>query len=400
MAAGRAAESGADVLLLEKMEHPGRKLAITGKGRCNLTNTTELPEFIEHFGKSGRFLHQAFHRFFTRDLMAFFETRGLPLTVERGRRVFPASGKAPDVVKTLLRWIRELGVKIRPASPVNSLILNRGRVTGVTCGNAEIAGDAVILATGGASYPATGSTGDGYVLARSAGHKIIPIRPALVPLTICGTDAMEMAGLTLRNVKVRMYVNGKKAGTHFGEMGFTSIGITGPVILGLSGAAVDALNKGHKVTLSVDLKPALDDAKLDARLLRDLSARSREPLNTLLRGLLPREMVPVCIRYLQIPPDKTGAYITADERKHLRIWLKNYRIDISDHRPLAEALITAGGVNTREIDPKTMASRFTQGLYIIGELLDIQADTGGYNLQAAFSTGWLAGQSAAAGKTN
>jgi len=399
MAAGRAAESGADTFLLEKMKHPGRKLAITGKGRCNLTNVAELSEFIEHFGKSGRFLHQAFHRFFTGELMSFFETRGLPLTVERGGRVFPASGKAPDVVRTLLRWVRQLGVKVQSGAPASTLVLNGGHVTGVICNGVKIPGDAVILSTGGTSYPATGSSSDGYALAESAGHSIVPIRPALVPLTLSGNNTKEMAGLTLRNVRVCMHVNGKKARTLFGEMGFTPHGVTGPVILTLSGAAVDALKKGYKVTLAVDLKPALDDAKLDARLLRDLATRAREPFGSLLRGLLPREMVSACIGHLHIPADKTGAHITADERRRLREWLKNYRLEITGHRPITEALITAGGVNTREIAPKTMASRITKGLYITGELLDIQADTGGYNLQAAFSTGWLAGQSAAAGET-
>jgi len=399
MAAGRAAESGADTLLLEKMRRPGRKLAITGKGRCNLTNIAELSEFIGHFGKSGRFLHQAFHRFFTPDLMSFFEARGLSLAVERGRRVFPASGKAPDVVRVLLQWIRQLGVELQSDAPASTLILNGGRVTGVICRGVKIPGDAVILATGGVSYPATGSTGDGYTLAESAGHSIIPVRPALVPLTVSGTGMKEMAGLTLRNIRVHLYVNGKKTRTIFGEMGVTPRGVTGPVILTLSGSAVDALNSGCKVALSVDLKPALDDEKLDARLLRDLTARAREPFRSLLRGLLPREMIPVCIGHLHIPPDKTGAHITADERKRLRAWLKDYRLEITGHRPIAEAPVTAGGVNTREIDPKTLASRITEGLYITGELLDIQADTGGYNLQAAFSTGWLAGQSAAAGET-
>ena len=400
MAAGKAAESGAETLLLEKMNRPGRKLSITGKGRCNLTNVSEIPEFIEHFGKSGRFLRQAFHRFFTPDLMAFFETLGLPLTVERGRRVFPASGKATDVVRVLLRWTRRMGVKIKPDSPVSALIIKGGRVTGVVSGDTIISADAVILATGGASYPATGSTGDGYAMAESAGHRIVPIRPALVPLTTSGNDAGKMAGLTLRNVRVRMFFNGKKKLKAFGEMGFIPDGITGPVILTLSGAAVDALNRGEKVTLSIDLKPALDDAKLDARLRRDLAARSGEPLKSLLRGLIPREMVPVCIDHLHLSPAKIGGQITADERKRLRLWLKDYRLEVTGYHPLSEALITAGGVDTQEIDPKTMASRLIRGLYMTGELLDIQADTGGYNLQAAFSTGWLAGQSAATGEAD
>ncbi len=395
IAAGQAALSGADTLLLEKMKRPGRKLCITGKGRCNITNIAEVPDFISHFGKTGRFLRQAFSRYFNTDLMDFLEELGVELVTERGGRVFPVSGKATDVVSALSRWVEQCGVQVTHSSSVDELSLCEGRVTGVVSRGKEIPCDAVILATGGASYPATGSTGDGYRLAESAGHRIVPIRPALVPLETAGDLAGRMDGLNLRNIKVRMFVNGKKIKEAFGELVFAEFGVTGPVILTLSGEAVDALQHGHAIELAIDLKPALDEKKLDARLLRDFAARGKEPIHSLLRALLPREMVPICLERTEIPPDRIANSITAKERRRLRTWLKDFRLDVTGHRPFTEAIVTAGGIDTREIDPRTMESRLTEGLFLAGELIDIQADTGGYNLQAAFSTGWLAGCSAA-----
>lgn len=397
MAAGQAAEARADTLLLEKMERPARKLCIAGKGRCNITNIAELPDFIAHFGKTGNFLRQAFWRFFTPDLMDFFKGLGLELVTERGGRVFPASGKASDVLAVLLQWLERCGVQIKLSSKVDELIISDERIKGVVSRGREILCDAVILATGGASYPATGSTGDGYRLAVSAGHGIVPIRPALVPLETSGDAARKMAGLNLRNVNVHMLVNSKKRKKAFGEMIFTEFGVTGPVILTLSGEAVDAMRDGHKVALSVDLKPALDEKKLAARLLRDIASRGKEQVNSLLRGLLPREMIPVCLNITEIPPDRQASRISAKERRRLLTWLKDFRLEVTGYRPFAEAIVTAGGIDTVELDPRTMESRLTKGLFIAGELLDIQADTGGYNLQAAFSTGWLAGDSAAQG---
>jgi predicted Rossmann fold flavoprotein len=397
MAAGQAAEGGVDTLLLEKMKRPARKLCITGKGRCNITNIVELPDFIAHFGKTGRFLHQAFWRFFTPDLMDFFKALGLELVTERGGRVFPASGRALDVLEVLLQWLERSGVQIELSSKVDGLTMINQRITGVVSRGREIPCDAVILATGGASFPATGSTGDGYRLAESAGHNVVPIRPALVPLETSGDAAGIMAGLNLRNINVRMLVNNKRRKEAFGEMIFTEFGVTGPVILTLSGEAVDAMRDGHKIALSIDLKPGLDKKKLDARLLRDIASRGKEQVRSFLRGLLPREMVPVCLNLTEIPPDGQASRISAKERRRLLTWLKDFRLEVIGYRPLAEAIITAGGVDTREVDPKTMESRLTKGLFIAGELLDIHADTGGYNLQAAFSTGWLAGRSAAQG---
>jgi predicted Rossmann fold flavoprotein len=259
----------------------------------------------------------------------------------------------------------------------------------------EIRCDAVILAVGGASYPATGSTGDGYLLAESAGHTIVPIRPALVPLEISGDIPSRLAGLTLRNINLAMIINGKSQKKAFGELEFSESGVTGPITLSISNNAVDALREGHKVDLSIDLKPALDQNKLDARLLRDISARSKETFKVFLRDLLPAQMIPVCGELTGIPLDLIISNMTAKQRGRLRTWLKDFRLEVTGHRPFTEAIITAGGVNTREINPRTMESVKTKGLFIAGELLDIQADTGGYNLQAAFSTGWLAGISAA-----
>ncbi len=395
MAAGQAAELGAETLLLEKMKRPGNKLRITGKGRCNLTNVTPLSEFIVHFGPNGRFLRQAFSRFFTPELVTFFEELGVRTVTERGGRVFPASDRAQDVVDALVRWVGERGVTLRARLPVKQLLVEGGRVVGVLAAKRVYRADGVIVATGGVSYPATGSTGDGYQLVASVGHSIVPIRPALVPLETAGDVAPRLQGLSLRHVTVRVWVNGKKQAEVFGEMLFTHFGLSGPIVLSLSGRIVDALRQGQGVVLAIDLKPALDERKLDARLLRDLDMHGKQQFRTLLEALLPRKLIPVCIDLTSISPYKVGHQITAQERRRLRTWLKDFRLEVTGYRPFAEAIITAGGVDTREIDPRTMASRLVEGLYFAGEVLDVDADTGGYNLQAAFSTGWLAGRAAA-----
>ena len=398
MAAGRAAEAGAETLLLEKMRRPGRKLEITGAGRCNLTNVSPLAEFIEHFEPNGRFLRQAFSQFFASELVDFFSERGLATVTERGGRVFPASGRAKDVVETLCRWVAERGVTVGTLSPVRRLLVDGHRVVGVGLPRGRVhRADAVVLATGGASYPATGSTGDGYELARSVGHKVVPIRPALVPLETAGRTARDLQGLSLKNVTLSARMDGKKQAQAFGEMLFTHFGLSGPIVLALSRKVVDALRAGEKVAVSIDLKPALDERQLEARLLRDLTAHGRQKFGTLLKGLLPRKLIPVCAESTGISPDKLAHQVTAPERKRLRVWLKDFRLDVTGHRPFEEAIITAGGVDTREVDPRTMASRLVDGLYLTGEVLDIDGDTGGYNLQAAFSTGWVAGRCAAIG---
>ena len=395
MASGQAAGLGADTLLLEKMHRPGRKLGITGKGRCNLTNVASLPEFISHFGSNGIFLRQAFHRFSNDELEAFFEDLDVPTVVERGGRVFPASGQARDVVDALTGWMRKQGVVVRRKVSVDGLLIEGRKVRGVCDSRGETyPADAVIIATGGVSYPATGSTGDGYRLARSAGHSIVPLRPALIPLETEGDVAPRLQGLSMRNVNIRVLVDGGEQDEAFGEMLFTHFGLSGPVILSLSGRVTDALDMGGRVTISIDLKPALDEHKLDERLLRDLDAHGKRKFQTLLEDLLPGKLIPVCMELTEIPPDRRGHQITAGERGRLRAWLKDFRLEVTGTRPISEAVITAGGINTEEIDPRTMASRIVSGLYFAGEVMDIDADTGGYNLQAAFSTGWLAGRSA------
>ena len=394
LAAGQAALSGADVLLLEKMKKPGNKILISGKGRCNITNDSDVHNHLSHFNRSGRFLHQAFARFFVPQLMEFFTENGLQLKTERGNRVFPANGKAQDVLHTLLRWLQQTGVKVECSKAVTGLHIEDDRVIGVFCGNQQIAADAVILATGGASYPATGSSGDGYNMARNAGHTIVPVRPALVPLVV-KNHLQSLAGLDLRNTGVRVFVNGKRKKVEFGDLSFTRSGIGGPVILTLSKFVIEQLDKNRQVSVILDLKPALDDNKLDARLQRDFSTRHTEELQSVLRGLLPQQVIPLCLEQTGLSSTMLAGTISAKERTILKDWLKNVSFEISGYRPVREAIATAGGIKVKEVNPNTMESLIVQGLYVTGELLDIDADTGGYNLQAAFSTGWLAGRSAA-----
>jgi predicted Rossmann fold flavoprotein len=403
MAAGQAAGMGARTLLLERMRRPARKLRISGKGRGNVTNMAPLPEFVACLN-NGRFLRNAFARFFNAELIGFLDELGVPTIAERGGRVFPASDRAQDVVDALVRWAKEQRVVLETRVRVRRLLVDGDRVVGVEASreagekrNGELSfwGDAVIVATGGASYPATGSTGDGYRLARSVGHTVVPVRPALVPLETAGDIASRLQGLSLHNVKLHVRADGHPLAEAFGEMLFTHFGVSGPIVLSLSRQVVDALREGHRVELSIDLKPALDETKLDARLLRDLDAHGKRQFRTLLKGLLPRMLIAVCIEQTGIPEDKVGHQITAQERGRLRTWLKGFRLQVTGYRGFEEAIVTAGGVDTREVDPRTMASRLVDGLYFAGEVLDVDADTGGYNLQAAFSTGWVAGRAAA-----
>ena len=398
MAAGKSALEGAETVLLEKMDRPGVKLRITGQGRCNMTNVDPVREAIKRFPAGGYFVRPALYSFSNDDLRAFFAERGVPTEVQRGGRIFPVSEDARDVVDALVGWIREWGVTLRTQSSVERLIVEGGRVTGVQVvdGRAYRA-DAVIIATGGASYPATGSSGDGYRLAESVGHTILPIRPALVPLETAGDVAPRLEGLSLRNVEASVWVAGSKEAGAFGEMLFTGFGVSGPIILTLSRTIVDALRAGRRVVLAIDLKPVLDHPTLDARILRDIDASPKRHVQNMLKGLLPSSLIPVCIDLTRIPAHKPVHQITAEERKRLRVWMKDFRLEVTDYRPLREAIVTAGGVDTAEVDPHSMASRLIKGLYFAGEVLDVDAETGGYNLQAAFSTGWVAGQAAAKG---
>ncbi len=394
MAAGQAAGLGANTVLLEKETAPGRKLRITGKGRCNLTNIAPLPEFIEHFGENGRFLRQAFNKFFSPDLVDFLKEMEVTIMTERGGRVFPENEDAQAVTDAMIQWVKLQGVSIRTKSPVGKLLVDHDSIMGVRIGDNELHADTVIIATGGMSYPATGSTGDGYRLAQSVGHTVVPVRPALVPLITAGSVAPRLQGLSLKNIRVRVYIDGKKRLEDFGEMLFTHFGLSGPIILTLSGAIVDAMREKKNVSLSIDLKPALDESKLDARLLRDLDTYGKRQFHTLLKGLLPKKLIPVCCDLIGISSEKINNQISAAERRKLRAWLKDFRFDINGHRQIKEAIVTAGGVDIREVNPRTMESLLIKGLFFAGEVLDVNGDTGGYNLQAAFSTGWLAGQSA------
>ncbi len=395
LAAGRAAELGMKVLVLEKMEREGRKLLITGKGRCNITNDAPISDFIAHVYPNGRVLKNAFSSFFSKDIIELLEKFGVKSTLERGGRYFPASNNAADVLRALLIWVKQLNVEIRCNQRVEKLIIENGLVSGVIVAGTERKSSKVIIATGGMSYSATGSNGDGYELARQVGHKIIKVRPALVPLETSGKTAQNLQGLNLKNVKAVVWINGKKAGEDFGEMIFTHFGLSGPIILTLSRIVVEELHKKSKVEITIDLKPALDEQKLDNRLIRDLNEHGKKKLVNIMKYWLPATMVPVFIDILNIDPQKECHQVDSKERKKIRHLLKNLPFKITNHRSFKEAIITSGGISTKEISTKTMESKIVSGLYFAGEVIDVDAETGGYNLQIAYSTGWLAGESCA-----
>ncbi len=400
MAAGRAAELGAEVTVLEKMNRPGRKLLISGKGRCNVTNTADLDDFIKHFPGSGRFLYSAFSRFGNQALMEFFEKAGVKLKAERGGRVFPESDNAGEVVRALIDYCRAGGVSFRFNTPAGSIESKDGRAAGVTCGlpgeSVFFPAGSIILATGGASYPGTGSTGDGYRLAEGLGHKVNPIYPSLVPLEVAEEWVPPLKGLALKNVRVTARFEGQDLGEEFGEMLFTHFGVSGPIILTLSRVVGQALRRHkHSVGLSIDLKPALPADELDSRILRDFKKYQRKQLKNALDDLLPQALIPVLISLSGIPEDLPVHQVSRLQRQRLVELLKGLSLTVVKTRSLHEAIVTAGGIDVREIDPRTMESRVIPGLYLAGEVIDIDAYTGGFNLQAAFSTGYLAGTAAA-----
>jgi predicted Rossmann fold flavoprotein len=394
LAAATAASRGAATTLLERMDRPGRKLRICGKGRGNIGNTAPLNDFLTHFGRNFRFLRPALAHFFTPDTVDLLDSLGVPTKEERGGRLFPVSDNAQDLVDAFVRHARTCGVTMRTGCRVGDI---RRLAEGfeVTFGSETLRADRVILATGGASYPATGSTGDGYDLAKRLGHGITAIAPALIPLVTAGDTAKRLQGLSLRNVRAELRVDGKKAAEQMGEMLFTHFGLSGPIILTLSKTAVQALEQGKETEIRIDLKPALESAKLDARLQRDLNGHGKMHLENLLRGLMPPKLIPVCLDQTGLAGDKPAHQVSSEERRRLRVWLKEMRFTVTGHRPLREAIVTAGGVSLAEVNPKTMQSRVCPGLYLAGEVLDMDADTGGFNLQAALSTGHLAGLSAA-----
>ena len=393
LAAGRAAELGGKVLILEKMRQEGRKLLLTGKGRCNITNNATIGDFITHVNPNGRFLRNALSQFFSTDIINLLNKQGVETILERGGRYFPASSKSADVLQALLKWVNKLNVEIRCGHRVEKLIVENETIKGIQASGQKFMARDIILATGGNSYPATGSNGEGHELARQVGHSIVKVRPALVPLETEGGVAQKLQGLTLKNAKAAVWVNNKKAAEDFGEMIFTHFGLSGPIILTLSRIVVDELDKNNKVEISIDLKPALDEQKLDRRLLRDLNEHGKKKISNVFRYWLPATMIPVFFDLLGLDPEKECHQISSKERKQIRYLLKNLRFRITNHRPFKEAIITAGGVSTNEISSKTMESKLVKGLYFAGEMINLDAETGGFNLQIAYSTGWLAGNS-------
>jgi predicted Rossmann fold flavoprotein len=398
LAAGKAAESGAKVLVLERMRTPGRKLLITGKGRCNITNMAPMSEFLSKVHPNGKFLKSAFSHFFSEDLLELLKQNGLETITERGDRVFPVTNKAIDVLNALLRWVNKYPVEFRYDCRVAELLFKDGTVTGVSVENGNslenISSRSVIICTGGKSYPATGSTGDGYKLAQSGGHKIEALHQALVPLETSGEVAGKLQGLSLKNVSAKLWINGKKNSEDFGEMLFTHFGLSGPIILTLSRIAVDALRSGSSVEISIDLKPALDEQKLDMRLIRDLNENGKKLLENAFKLWLPSSMIPLFFELLALDPKKECHQVSSKERRKIMLLMKEMRFKITGCRSFKEAIITAGGVSTAEVDSKTMESKLVKNLYFAGEVLDLDADTGGFNLQVAWSTGYVAGASA------
>jgi len=393
MAAGQAAAGGADVTLLEKNDRPGRKLLITGKGRCNITNATDTQGLIKNIPGNGRFLYSAFDMFDNHDLVRFFNRLGVETKVERGDRVFPVSDKAADVVDALARFCREQGVKIIYGQPVARITQQDGKVTGVvTRSDDAYQAEAVILATGGASYPGTGSTGDGYAMARELGHTIVAVKPALVPLETAEAWVKELQGLTLKNVRATAWAGGKALAEEFGEMIFTHFGISGPIILTISRKIAQAMEKGREIKVGINLKPAITQEQLDQRMQRDFTAFQKKQFKNSLGELLPKSLIPVIIRLSGISGDKPVHQVTKEERLQLVNLLQNLEVTITGTRPLKEAIVTAGGVSVKEIDPRSMESKLVGGLFFAGEIVDVDGYTGGFNLQIAFSTGYLAGK--------
>lgn len=390
MAAITAAKNGAKVTLVERNEKMGRKLYITGKGRCNVTNNASSREVLDNIPHGSRFLFSAMDRFPPEETMAFFQSLGVSLKTERGNRVFPVSDRATDIIDALTRELRRQKVT-NIHGRVTEILHQEGHVTGVTLEDGKtVPADTVILATGGASYPATGSTGDGYRLAAELGHTVTALRGSLVPLEENGTDCARMQGLALKNVQVKV-VNQKKKVAYegFGELLFTHFGLSGPLILSAS-AHLTKLDK-NQYTVIIDLKPALDEKKLDERLVRELREQSNKDFQNVLGKLLPRLMIPVIIERTGIPPETKAHDLTRGQRRQLLEQLKGFRVDIQGLRPVEEAIVTSGGVKTSEVNPTTMESKKVSGLYLAGELLDVDGYTGGFNLQIAWATGYAAG---------
>ena len=392
MAAVIAGREGAKVTLLEKMNYVGKKMGITGKGRCNITNACDMSEFIKNTPGNGKFLYGAYERFTNEDLLQLLHDAGLETKVERGGRVFPASDSALDVRNTFMKLMKHYGVDVHLEKPVKKLLVDDGVVTGVVTDKETYHADAVVIATGGKSYPATGSTGDGYILAAQVGHKITDIRPSLVPIVTEESWVKDLMGLSLRNVELSVVAKNKVQAKMFGEMMFTHFGITGPIVLSLSHTVGKLMRKKNIGTIGLDinLKPALSPETLDKRLQKDFDLYSKKQLINGMKDLLPSRLIPLIIELAGIDPQKPINQISKEERQQIGYMLQHMPLTVKGLRPVEEAIVTAGGISLKEFNPKTMESKLVKGLYGAGEVLDIDAFTGGYNLQAAFSTGYVA----------
>lgn len=392
MAAVIAGREGAKVTLLEKMNYVGKKMGITGKGRCNITNACDMSDFIKNTPGNGKFLYGAYERFTNEDLLQLLHDAGLETKVERGGRVFPASDSALDVRNTFMKLMKHYGVDVHLEEPVKKLLIDDGVVTGVVTDKETYHADAVVIATGGKSYPATGSTGDGYILAAQVGHTITDIRPSLVPIVTEESWVKDLMGLSLRNVELSVVAKNKVQAKMFGEMMFTHFGITGPIVLSLSHTVGKLMRKKNIGTIGLDinLKPALSPETLDKRLQKDFELYSKKQLINGMKDLLPSRLIPLIIELAGIDPQKPINQISKEERQQIGYMLQHMPLTVKGLRPVEEAIVTAGGISLKEFNPKTMESKLVKGLYGAGEVLDIDAFTGGYNLQAAFSTGYVA----------
>ena len=396
LAAVHAAELGAEVYLFEKMDRVGLKMGITGKGRCNLTNSAPIEEFIGKTPGNGKFLYSAYRQFSNTDLLELLRRWGMETVAERGGRVFPKSEDAQEVRRLFMRKIEETGVHLHLSDPVHHILTEDGRVSAVETSRGTLPAAACILATGGKSYPRTGSTGDGYRMAAELGHKVTALRPALIPLVCANAYCKELQGLSLRNVALTVSAGGRRKAALQGEMIFTHFGISGPIVLSLSDQVSLWLSQGHEVSGEIDMKPALSEEVLDKRILRDLAKFHLKQMRNALQDLLPHRMIDVILRMSDIPPELPVAELTRHQRANLRYAIKHMPLAVTGTRPIEEAIVTAGGVSVKEIQSSTMESKLVGGLYLAGEVMDVHAFTGGYNLQAAFSTGWVAAESAAA----
>ncbi len=396
MAAIRASQLSPDTFLVEKNPGLGKKLLLSGKGRCNLTNACDLDAFLERFSENGAFLRDAFKKFFNVELMDFFQKRGLKLKTERQLRVFPVTDRAESINQVLHNELIKNKVRVICSKSLKNIAIENGAVKGIVLENGEIINaDSIILATGGASYNFTGSTADGINIAQKLGHRIEPLHPGLVPLETKGRAAYLLKGLTLKNIRLKFYTAKKEIVSEIGELLFTHFGVSGPLALTLSGKIGEWLLKKERVFLEIDLKPALSSEQLENRLLREFKANPKKSIKNTLKELLPLRMVEVFLGICGIDETKNTSQITQEERRNLVKFLKKFPLEVSGTRPLNEGMVTRGGVSLKDINPRTMESRIIKGLYFAGEIMDIDADTGGFNLQAAFSTGYLAGESAA-----